>query len=86
MAKIYKFTGKNRSESFINDVNPDIISDYLAEIHPDLSSRIIDAMSLAMIYSTYLSMVCEEENFSCQKLFDKDTPEFMLFNGKETIH
>jgi hypothetical protein len=29
-------------------------------------------MALAMIYSTYLSMVCEEEKFSTKDLFDKE--------------
>lgn len=85
MAKIYKFTGKSKSENFMDNVNPESIAEYLSEIHPNLSNRILNAMSLAMIYSTYLSMVCEEENFSANSLFD--SPEtFILDYGKETIH
>lgn len=85
MAKIYKFKGKPRSENFIKEINPTSISDYLAEQHPDLPERIIDAMSLAMIYSTYLSMVCEEENYSCQRLFEEPI-DFLTSYGKETLH
>jgi hypothetical protein len=85
MAKIYKFTNKNKSENFIDKVNPQSISEYLAEQHPDLPKRIISAMSLAMIYSTYLSMVCEEENYSCQSLFEEPI-DFLTSYGKETLH
>lgn len=85
MAKIYKFTGKNKSENFMDNVNPDKLSDFLAEEHPDLPDRVISAMAMAMIYSTYLSIVCEEENYSCQHLFD-DRPDYLLDYGKKTIH
>lgn len=85
MAKIYKFTGKTRSENFMDNVNPEVISEYLAELHPDLSKRVLSAMALAMIYSTYLSMICEEENCSPAKLFNI-SDEFFLDYGKETIH
>jgi len=85
MAKIYKFTGKSRSENFIDQINPNSISDYLSEQHPELPQRILDALSLAMIYSTYLSMVCEEENYSCKNLFEQPV-DFLSYYGKETIH
>jgi len=86
MAKIYKFTGKKQSDRFLDSAHPDPLCDYLAEENPDLPDRIIDAMALAMIYTTYLSMVCEEENYSCQKLFNTEIPEHLNPYGTKTIH
>jgi hypothetical protein len=34
--------------------------------------RVLSAMALAMIYSTHLSIVCEEENYCIKDLFDED--------------
>ena len=86
MAKIYKFTGKKQSDKFLDTANPDNLCNYLAEENPDLPDRIIDAMALAMIYSTYLSMVCEEENYNCHKLFNQDLPKDLIPYGTKTIH
>lgn len=86
MAKIYKFKGKKQSDKFLDNANPDNLCDYLADENPELPNRIIDAMALAMIYSTYLAMVCEEENYACQKLFNKEIPEHFFPHGKKTIH
>jgi len=86
MAKIYKFSGKKQSDRFLDNANPDNLCDYLSEENPDLPDRVIDAMALAMIYSTYLSMVCEEENYSCQKLFNEDLPKDFIPYGTKTIH
>lgn len=86
MAKIYKFSGKKQSDRFLDNANPENLCDYLSEENPDLPDRVIDAMALAMIYSTYLSMVCEEENYSCQKLFKEDLPKDFIPYGTKTIH
>jgi hypothetical protein len=85
MTKLYRIVSNKKSAKFLDNTNPDVICDYLAEIHPELPDNIIEAMALAMIYSTYLSMVCDEENYSCQKLFNAEIPDFLL-NGQKTIH
>jgi|TARA_R100001460_G_scaffold67650_3_gene108073 hypothetical protein len=86
MTKLIKIVGKKKSSKFLDKTNPDVICDYLAEMHPELPDSIIEAMALAMIYSTYLSMVCDEEDYSCQKLFDQELPDFLLPHGQKTIH
>ena len=62
MAKIFKFPFKKArySESFLKKVDPNKIGDFISKEHPDLSIRAADAMALAVIYSTYLSLVFEE--------------------------
>jgi len=86
MAKIYKYPGKTKSDNFLDKVNPNKISDYLANQHPDLPDRIVNAMALAMIYSTYLTMVCEEENYSCHKLFEQEHMDILFSYDKSKLH
>ncbi len=63
MSKILKFpkTKKRYSEDFLTGVKPDSIGDFIKEQNPQLSLRAADAMALAIIYSTYLQLVFEEE-------------------------
>ena len=51
MSKIYKFpkSKRNYSETFINNVKPDVIGDFIKDQHPHLTVRAADAMALAMI-------------------------------------
>ena len=63
MSKILKFpkNKKSYSDNFLKNVKPDVIGDFIKEQHPHLTLRAADAMALAIIYSTYLQLVFEEE-------------------------
>ena len=63
MAKIFKFPFKKArySESFLKKVDPNKIGAFISKEHPDLSIRAADALALAIIYSTHLQLVFEEE-------------------------
>jgi hypothetical protein len=72
MAKIFKFPSIPKSEKFMDNVSPNHIAEYLALQNPEAPPRVLSAMALAMIYSTHLSIVCEEENYCIKDLFDED--------------
>ena len=72
MAKIFDFPRRPQSEKFMDNVSPNHIAEFLAIDNPTAPPRVLSAMALAMIYSTYLSMVCEEEKFSTKDLFYKE--------------
>ena len=86
MAKIYKFTKQKKaySEEFLAGVKPDIIGDFIQEQNPHMSIKAADAMALAIIYSTYLQLVLDEEG-SHQSIDDyKDY--IWTANDKKTLH
>ena len=63
MSKILKFPNRKKlySDKFLSGVRPDTIGDFIKKQNPHLSLKAADAMALAIIYSTYLSLVFEEE-------------------------
>ena len=88
MSKIYKFpkSKRNYSETFINNVKPDVIGDFIKDQHPHLTVRAADAMALAMIYSTYLDLVINEENISKYPSI-KDIEEYIwVAHDKKKLH
>jgi len=85
MAKIFEFPKQSKAEKFMDDVNPESVADHLLDNNPDLNPRIVSAMSLAMVYAVYLSMVCEEENLDTKELFET-TESIWPFYDEENIH
>ena len=63
MKNILKFPKKKKpfSNKFLDEVSPNAIGDYIKEQNPHLSIKAADAMALAIIYSTHLQLVFEEE-------------------------
>ena len=63
MAVIFKFPGKRKqySDHFLNSINPNKIGDFIQAQNSGMSLRAADAMALALIYSTYLQLVFDEE-------------------------
>ena len=63
MTKIIKFPKqiKAYSDKFLRNVKPDAIGDFIKQQNPQLTLKAADAMALAIIYSTYLQLVFEEE-------------------------
>tara|TARA_R100000005_G_C4873749_1_gene128885 strand:- start:1 stop:264 length:264 start_codon:yes stop_codon:yes gene_type:complete len=87
MSKILKFpkNKKSYSDNFLKNVKPDVIGDFIKEQHPHLTLRAADAMALAIIYSTYLQLVFEEEG---QMVIPFEEVEQYIWaaNDKKTLH
>ena len=94
MVKIIKFPRNKAeySEHFIKNVNPTAIGNFIKAETPTLSLRAADAMALAIIYSTYLQLVFDEEGSNVpielmQKFEDNDKQTFCWHtNDKKTLH
>jgi len=93
MAVIFKFPNKRKqySEDFLKGIDPNKIGDFIQDQNPGLSTRAADAMALAVIYSTYLQLVFEEEGERVPQdileKFEKNNHEtFMWAPPKNTLH
>ena len=93
MAVIFKFPNKRKqySEDFLKGIDPNKIGDFIQNQNPGLSTRAADAMALAVIYSTYLQLVFEEEGERVPQdileKFEKNNHEtFMWAPPKNTLH
>tara|TARA_R110002020_G_scaffold181411_1_gene376377 strand:+ start:399 stop:683 length:285 start_codon:yes stop_codon:yes gene_type:complete len=94
MTKILKFP-KNRkkySEHFLNNIKPEAIGDFIKRQNPTMSIRAADAMALAIIYSTYLELVFDEEGRNIPSnimdvLEENDHSTFIwAAHDKQTLH
>mgnify|MGYP003123835572 FL=1 len=87
MSKILKFpkNKKSYSDNFLKNVKPDVIGDFIKEQHPHLTLRAADAMALAIIYSTYLQLVFEEEGEMVIP-FEEVEQYIWAANDKKTLH
>ena len=94
MVKIIKFPTKDvqYSDKFIKNVDPTAIGNFIKAETPTLSMRAADAMALAIIYSTYLQLVFDEEGNNVpkdilQKFEDNDEKTFCWHtHDKKTLH
>ena len=94
MAKIYKFPKENKlySQKFMKNINPNAIGDFIHKQNPHLSLKAADAMALAIIYSTHLKLVFEEEDFAIpidvmQDFEENDHKSFLWCkDDKKTLH
>ena len=93
MATIFKFPGKHKqySEHFLKRIDPNKIGDFIQAQNPGMSQRAADAMALAVIYSTYLQLVFDEEGenvpIDVLKKFEEDDHDtFMWHKSKHTLH
>ena len=94
MAKIYKFPKDKElySKKFMKNINPNAIGDFIHKQNPHLSLRAADAMALAIIYSTHLKLVFEEEDSSIpiDVMEDFETNDHKSFlwckYDKKTLH
>ena len=94
MAKIYKFPKENKlySKKFMKNINPNAIGDFIHKQNPHLSLKAADAMALAIIYSTHLKLVFEEEDFAIpidvMQDFEENNHKSFLWckDDKKTLH
>ena len=88
MSKILKFPKEKvrYSDKFLSGVKPNAIGDFIKEQNPHLSLRAADAMALAIIYSTYLQLVFEEEGRQIIPSMDEFDQYIWAANDKKTLH
>ena len=94
MALIFKFPNRKvrqYSDDFLKRIDPNKIGDFIQAQNPGMSTRAADAMALAVIYSTYLQLVFEEEGENVpmdvlKKFEENDHDTFMWAKPKNTLH
>ena len=93
MAVIFKFPGnrKQYSDEFLKNIDPNKIGDFIQAQNPEMSIRAADAMALAVVYSTYLQLVFEEEGENVptdilRNFEENDHDTFMWSKPKNTLH
>ena len=76
----------------MENINPNAIGDFIHKQNPHLTLRAADAMALAIIYSTHLKLVFEEEQTSIpldvmQDFEENDHKSFLwCTDDKKTLH
>ena len=88
MSKILKFPNRKKvySDKFLTGVKPDAIGDFIKKQNPHLSLKAADAMALAIIYSTYLQLVFEEEGNQIVPSMDEFETYIWAAHDKKTLH
>ena len=94
MAKIFKFPNSKQlySKKFMENINPNAIGDFIHKQNPHLTLRAADAMALAIIYSTHLKLVFEEEGSAIptnvMEDFEENDHKSFLWStdDKKTLH
>ena len=88
MSKILKFPKNKKlySDKFLTGVKPDAIGDFIKQQNPHLSLKAADAMALAIIYSTYLQLVFEEEGELTLPPFEDFDQYIWAAHDKKTLH
>ena len=72
MSKIIKFP-KDKieySDRFFRKVNPRAVTNHIRMLHPKLSPKVAHAIALALVYTTYVELVLDEEQIP-QEIVDK---------------
>ena len=72
MSKIIKFP-KDKieySDRFYRKVDPKVVTHHIMMLHPKLSPKVAHAIALALIYTTYVELVLDEEEIP-QEIVDK---------------
>ena len=88
MSKILKFPNRKKlySDKFLSGVKPNAIGDFIKKENPHLSFKAADAMALAIIYSTYLQLVFEEEGNQTVPSMDEFEKYIWAAHDKKTLH
>lgn len=86
MVKILKFKKKSLADNFIQEVNPDKIASFVQLDNPNMPNKIVDAMALAMIYTTYLQLLIDEESISSSNIVFAGSSFPFGLDAKKTYH
>lgn len=74
------------SDTFLSGVKPNAIGDFIKAQNPHLSLKAADAMALAIVYSTYLQLVFEEEGRPMLPAIDDFEHYIWAAHDKKTLH
>ena len=63
MSKVIKFPRDKieYSDRFFRKVNPKAVTNHIRMLHPKLSPKVAHAIALALVYTTYVELVLDEE-------------------------
>ena len=88
MSKVLKFPNKKSpySDRFLSNVKPNAIGDFILKQNPNMSLKAADAMALAIVYSTYLQLVFEEEGNQELPYLDEFDDYIWAAHDKKTLH
>ena len=86
MVKILKFKKKSLADNFIQEVNPDKIASFVQQDNPKMPTKIVDAMALAMIYTTYLQLLIDENSISSDDVVFAGSSFPFGTDAKKTFH
>ena len=72
MTKIVKFPKEKieYSDRFFRKVNPRAVTHHINMLHPKLPPKVAHAIALALVYTTYVELVLDEEEIP-QEIMDK---------------
>ena len=72
MSKVIKFPKEKieYSDRFFRKVNPRAVTNHIRMLHPKLSPKVAHAIALALVYTTYVELVLDEEQIP-QEIVDK---------------
>ena len=72
MSKVIKFPKEKieYSDRFFRKVNPRAVTNHIRMLHPKLSPKVAHAIALALVYTTYVELVLDEEEIP-QEIVDK---------------
>ena len=81
MAKIIKFPKEKikYSDRFFRKVNPRAVTNHIRMLHPKLSPKVAHAIALALVYSTYVELVLDEEGIPQEILDQVRSNDFKSF-------
>ena len=84
MSKVIKFP-KDKieySDRFFRKVNPKAVTNHIRMLHPKLSPKVAHAIALALVYTTYVELVLDEERIPLEIVDKVRSNDFKSFIDK----
>ena len=84
MSKVIKFP-KDKieySDRFFRKVNPRAVTNHIRKLHPKLSTKVAHAIALALVYTTYMELVLDEEQIPQEIVNEVRSNDFKSFIDK----
>ena len=91
MSKIIKFP-KDKieySDRFFRKIDPKALTHHITMLHPKLSPKVAHAIALALVYTTYVELVLDEEQIPQEivgKIRNNDFKSFIDRTSDKTVN
>jgi hypothetical protein len=91
MSKVIKFP-KDKieySDRFYRKVDPKALTHHITMLHPKLSPKVAHAIALALVYTTYVELVLDEEQIPQEivgKIRNNDFKSFIDRTSDKTVN